>query len=356
MFYNCHTHIFKDEDVPRKFLPLGLVRALSTKAGSRAISKVLNNINPFSDNDAFDRYVKFIEIGKLGSQQKIFEECKRFYPKDTKFIVLSMDMAYMGAGKVPRSFEEQLKKLAEVKKKYPQVIPFIHVDPRRPNVYDLFRKSVEEWGFMGVKLYPPLGYFPYDKGLYPVYEYCTQHNLPVLAHCSPFNPVHFKGKKKELLRLLSESIDPIGTENKSRKELCSAFTNPLNYKHVIKDFPKLRVCFGHFGSGYYWKQYVDDPGDDSNWFVIIRKMIQEYDNFYTDVSFTLNDEVYFSLLKIILYDEKIRTKVLFGSDYYMVETEASERRFGLDLRAYLGEELFTAIAVTNPERFLGLTD
>jgi hypothetical protein len=35
----------------------------------------------------------------------------------------------------------------------------------------------------------------------------------------------------------------------------------------------------------------------------------------------------------------------------MVETEATERRFSIDLRAYLGEADFMAIAKDNPERF-----
>ena len=354
MFYNCHIHIFKDEDVPLKFLPLQLVRFLSTKTGFKVISRFLNNINPFSDNDMFDRYVKFIKIGKLGSQQKIFEECMRFYPKETRFIVLPMDMAFMGAGPVPRPYEKQLEKLADLKRKYPQVIPFIHIDPRREGIFDLFKKSVEEWGFKGVKLYPPLGYFPYDERLHPFYAYCQENNLPIIVHCSPFGPVHFKGKRKELITLLSKSITPIVTEGKSKKELYSMFTNPLNYKHVIRDFNKLRICFGHFGSAYYWEKYIHDPGDENNWFVIIREMIAEYENFYADISFTLNNEVYFPLLKILLGNETLRNKILFGSDYYMVETETNERRFGLDLRAYLGENLFTSIAVTNPEKFLGI--
>ncbi|MGM0613064.1 MAG: hypothetical protein ACQESM_06120, partial [Bacteroidota bacterium] len=61
MFYNVHIHTFKDEDVPRRFLPLGLVRILATKPGFRIVSKILNNLNPFSDKDTFDRYVKFVK-------------------------------------------------------------------------------------------------------------------------------------------------------------------------------------------------------------------------------------------------------------------------------------------------------
>jgi hypothetical protein len=39
----------------------------------------------------------------------------------------------------------------------------------------------------------------------------------------------------------------------------------------------------------------------------------------------------------------------------MVETKTSERMFGLNLRAYLGEDLFKDIAESNPESFLGIS-
>ncbi len=58
-----------------------------------------------------------------------------------------MDMAYMGASKVPRPYDEQLSKLAELKKVYSQLVPFIHIDPRREGVMELLKKCAEEWGF-----------------------------------------------------------------------------------------------------------------------------------------------------------------------------------------------------------------
>lgn len=352
MFTNTHIHIFRDVDIPRRFLPLGLVRILASKPGFFLTAKVLNNLNPFSDNDTLDRYVKFVKIGKLGSQKLIFENCQKFYPSSTQFVILPMDMAFMGAGKVPRPYIEQLSKLAELKNIYSQLHPFIHIDPRREGYLELLKKCVEEWDFVGVKLYPPLGYFPYDERLYPVYEYCQNKGLPIIAHCSPYNPVHFKGKKKDLLELLSKSASPIVTKGKNRKELCSNFTHPHNYKNVLDDFKDLKICLAHFGSEYFWEKYIEEPDKEDNWFVIIKEMISIYKNLYSDISFTLNNQKFFPLLKVLLSDELIRSKVLFGSDYYMVETKSTERRFGLDLRAFIGEENFSAIAKDNPRRFL----
>jgi len=354
MYINTHIHTFRDVDIPRKFLPLQFVRFLASKPGYYLTAKVLNNLNPFSDEDLFNRYLKFVRIGKMGSQQQIFENCSRFYPKNSKFVILPMDMAYMGAGKVPRAYADQLAELGQLKKTHPQTLPFIHIDPRRDGIFDLLKKSVEEWGFKGIKLYPPLGYFPYDERLYPIYEYCQKNNLSVISHCSPYNPVHFKGSKKELFELLSKSDKPIDTKGKSRKKLCSNFSHPNNYSRVLKDFSNLNICLAHFGSEYYWDKYLDNPNEEDNWFVIIKEMLQKYDNLYSDISFTLNNEDFFPLLKVLLGNKKLRNKILFGSDYYMVETKTTELKFSIDLRAYLGEDYFSTIAIDNPQRFLKL--
>ncbi|MBS2097451.1 amidohydrolase family protein [Carboxylicivirga linearis] len=351
MIYNSHIHTFKESDIPRRFLPLGLVRILATKAGFRVVSKLMNNINPFSDEDTFDRYIRFVEIGRMPSQQAIFERCSKFYPDETQFAILAMDMAYMGAGKVPRNYKEQLKELGDLKKTHPQVMPFIHVDPRREGIMDLLKQSIEEWNFEGVKIYPPLGYFPYDERMYPVYEYCQQNNLPVITHCSPFNPVRFKGKKKELIKLLSKSKTPINTKRKKRKELCAYFTHPKNWEYVMNDFPDLKISLAHFGSAYYWEEFLDHPGNPDNWFTIIKDMLPKYKNLYSDISFTLNEKRFYPILKILLGDDELKEKILFGSDYYMVQTETTERNFSIDLRGYLGEKHYKQMAEINPKAF-----
>ena len=352
MYYNCHIHIFTDADVPDRFLPLSLVKILRSTAGYKTISGIMKNLIFWTDNDILDRYIKFVTTGRLGSQQKIFEKCKAFYPDDTKFIVHPMDMAYMGAGKVPRAYKVQLEKLYDLSKTYPQLIPFVHADPRREGILDIIKQCVEVWNFKGVKLYPPLGVFPYDERFDPIYEYCQEKNLPLLTHCSPFKPVHHKGKKKEIKKLLGKSKNPINTKGKSKKELCSYFTFPENFKYVVEKYPDLRICFGHFGSQHYWDKFIHHPEEEGNWMRIIRDLCVNHKNFYADISFTMADIKYFSLLKVMLTNEKLSKKILFGSDYYMVEVESNERRFGLDLRAYLGEENFNKIAIENPKAFL----
>lgn len=62
-------------------------------------------------------------------------------------------------------------------------VVFAGIDPRRGKKgIDLFEKGIKCYGFKGLKLYPPIGFDLDDRSLYPFYEICSGHNIPVLAH------------------------------------------------------------------------------------------------------------------------------------------------------------------------------
>ena len=352
MFYNCHIHTFTKEDVPERFLPLGLVKALNKQRFLTWLQRFLERINPFTRTDRGDQLSLFLSYYKLNHQSEIFAQCQKYYPQGTCFSVLSMDMAFMGAGNVRRPYSQQLDELAEMAAACPQVLPFIHADARRPGIVELCRHYIEQKGFRGIKIYPPLGYFPYDERLDELYAYCDKHHLPVMAHCSQHDPVYFKGSRRDLDALLAHSRSPIGKKGKNRRELCSYFTNPANYLPIIEKYPNIRICFSHFGSMFFWEQYLEQPELRPNWFVDIRELIAAYPQFYADISYVLSSRKCFPLLKTLLADSTVSGKILFGSDFYVTETQANEYRFSVELRAYLGEDYFKLIAVDNPKKFL----
>ena len=352
---NIHTHTFLEKDIPRDFLPLGLVRVLNTKVGYFMLSRILKNLNPFSNQDQFERYITFVKIGKSNTQADILQMCAEQYPEGTTFVIHPMDMAYMEAGPVPRPYKEQLLELTRLM--YGQVvtcpkssiIPFIHIDPRRPNYYDLFTWAMSE-GFGGVKLYPPLGIFPYDERLDCIYEYCQANKIPVLAHCSPGNPVYYRGSRKKLIALLQSGVrtgrDSVRTgrdlsyDNLTNRDLCAYFTHPANYQYVFEKFPDLKICLAHFGR-------------ENEWDKIIRRMMQQYPNLYCDISYSLYDQEHWGYLKVLLSTDSIfRQRCMFGSDWYMNAVECNEKQFSINLRAYLGEDLWHQIAVINPHKYL----
>jgi uncharacterized protein len=66
----------------------------------------------------------------------------------------------------------------------------VGVDPRwGQDGIDLFERAICEFGFDGMKLYPPCGYALSDKALWPYYELCSEYSLPVLSHIGASSPV-----------------------------------------------------------------------------------------------------------------------------------------------------------------------
>ena len=64
-----------------------------------------------------------------------------------------------------------------------RLIVFAGVHPGRgEGGMNILKKGIEEYGFKGVKLYPPFGFKINDERLDVFYAYCNSNNLPVLIH------------------------------------------------------------------------------------------------------------------------------------------------------------------------------
>lgn len=351
--YNCHIHTFTAENIlPNNFLTRWVVKLMRREWLRKILLWVFGRILMGMKKDSVTLIDRFFARGAFESQQKIFDHVKKQYPENTRFIALSLDFEYMGIGIPMRPFESQLKELSDLRDANKNaLIPFCSVDPRRPNVVEEFKRWHQEYKFKGVKIYPNLGFYPYDPVLMEIYEYCQKNQLPVLAHCSPGG-----------IRKLGISV-----------EEAREFANPANYKQVLREFPNLHICLAHFGGSEEWEKHLtgETPreGDQATWLTIIMDMLRArkrdkrskmYPNLYTDVSYTLFTEMpsyrpfnYFNFLNVLLEDRDIRGHVLFGTDYYMVEREKiSEKEVSIGLRALLGEKLYFQLAHYNPKKFL----
>lgn len=341
IIYNCHNHTFTHENIPNGYFPLFLVQAARVKPLRWALRNAMKVVVPWTKNDKVHRYSAFIKATYRETQEENFKHLSGYYPEKTKFIILPMDMAYMGAGKVIEDIDGQHNELARLaaKPEYKNtLIPFAHIDPRRPESLNRLKSLVEEKNFKGVKIYPTLGYGPGDDILMKeIYPYMVEKNIPLMAHCSPGSV-----NSKEISR-----------------DRAHAFADPYNYRRVMDEHPDLRVCLGHFGGIDEWRRHLNEPRDPHNptWLTKIKSLIKsgDYPNLYTDISYTIfNYRENAPLLKILLEDSEILEKVLFGSDFYMVESEKySERRLSTDLRSELGENKFWKIANENPQVYLG---
>jgi predicted TIM-barrel fold metal-dependent hydrolase len=354
---NCHSHIFNRDCVPDKFLPLWLrplANLLLNRKTSHGLAKLTELFGRKNLSQLIKKFHYFLAIGDLKSQLEIFKLLQSFYPGGTKFCILTMDMQYMGAGGVAKDFETQLEELAAIKRDPAYrdlILPFIFTHPERPLIFTLVKRYIEEEGFAGLKLYPSLGYYPFDKRLDLVFSYAEQYGIPVTTHCAR-GGIYYKWDIRDRVHPITGKVYP----KSKNKYFTDIYTDPTNYHYLLHKFPELKINLAHFGGYDEWQKYLEntiiDQDGETNWFTTIRELITSYPNVYTDVSYTLFNKELIPLLKVVLEDSIIKNKVLFGSDFYMTEIEESEREFCINLRASLGEQQFKLIAEENPEIFL----
>ncbi|WP_310618581.1 amidohydrolase family protein [Flexibacterium corallicola] len=359
---NCHSHLFTLKHVPDRFLPFGLSRILDHIIFQKQVLWLLRLLSFGHTKSLLARYANFLEIGGKDTQEEVYKVLNSYYPKNTRYIVLPMDMAWMEAGKPPVSLEEQHKELAELAlKEKGLLLPFIAVDPRRQRIGgQSLTKMVEELldykhddgitVFKGIKLYPPLGYLPDDPALSELWHLCEEKSLPLMTHCS-------KGGIKS--RALSW-------------DTAASYADPDHFIPVLRKHPNLRLCLAHMGGQTDWQRYFQAPSSrrpapldapaheraHMNWLSKIMQMIesQQFPNLYTDISYTVfYIRQNMPSLKIFLLNDVLRSKTLFGSDFYMSERETFEERYlSMKLRSELGEKTYRQIACQNPLDYLGL--
>lgn len=425
VYYNTHAHCFTIDHVPENFaerliwlyalFPISwikkhkIIQWIVKMLNKPIVLKLLKLI--WKDIDkSLNRLLSFIRFFDIAKTQKeMVDLLKGYYPPKTIFVLLTMDMEFMGAGKPFHSFNQQIEELALLKAnpKYSTLIhPFVFVDPRRQDVFKIVETTIEQKKFTGIKLYPALGYFPFDKRLKSVYEYAVKYDLPLTTHCIA-GVVFFRGTKQEAFENLTHHPAVINQPLFGKKaiDFTLNFTHPLNFNCLMdvdilkklwgedaEDFRDLKICMGHFGGNDEWNKYLTDPWlpayDNPNggslnienawfdemdknckitrkaysWFSVIIDMMRKFPKMYSDISYTISDDRTFPLLKLLLTSNyytqpigshpSISSRILFGTDFFVVSKAGSEREMSIKLREYLGDDLFEVIACENPIRFL----
>jgi predicted TIM-barrel fold metal-dependent hydrolase len=291
-------------------------RGQSRVMRSNLLFDLLVWINPGS-NDIFERTARFLKIAERPTQAEVFEQVALQYPKDnTVFIVLPMDMTFMNLGDLDASIEEQHDELLKMAQDSGErIIPFYAADPRHPDIVERVKKELVPGRFHGIKIYPNLGYRPDDPKLMEIYKLCIKGDFPVMTHCSP------------------GGIWRYGVTRQTRREN----SKPENYREILdmKGYGTLKLCLAHFGGIEEWKKHLrgrvgPGEGQERPWVKTVYDMIAsgKYPNLYTDISYTLFtpkvEGLYIDVvdyLKVLLSNPLVRRRVLFGSDYYMVERE-----------------------------------
>ncbi len=241
-----------------------------------------------------------------------------------------------------------------------------------PGAFLPVRYAIERGGFLGVKLYPPVGFRPIGNGvngqnasgmehlppgmgpkldveLMKLYRYCVANDVPIMAHVGEANAFDERFKR---------------------------FAHPDNWGQVLSQpgLSGLRLSLGHLGipEGVDTKKKKLTPGDIQNgWAWSAMKVMRVFPNVYADLANAkVNPEdrrlarVDAEILKHLLKDATLRRllseRLMFGTDFFMntlfrKDFDEYDETVHDALRSLgLGETFFEGFFSGNALRFLGV--
>ena len=304
-FTNIHIHVFNSECAPENFLriiDLGLVRRypapvkkfLQNKYVRKGIWKINGLISKKSRRSGLDKYLSFLNVGTQYSQMQIFEmahSVAKNYDSEARVVTLTLNMDYMDnqGAKPAKNFATQIEEIKRIKTFYPdQLFPFLGVDPRAKSGKDLLNWTRQnfEYGvtssktnkaypyFAGIKLYPGLGFFPFDPRLDALYAYAEANGIPIMTHCTRSGSQYVGSLIESLIPHKPDMIMPdqaspeaiqaqqeiyaridryyhegwVKNSKRGGNDLaCDLFGHPQNYVPVMLKYPKLKICLAHMG-------------------------------------------------------------------------------------------------------------
>ena len=224
----------------------------------------------------------------------------------------------------------------------------------RPGSLQPLRAAIEDLGFVGAKVYPPVGFLPIgnaewehhqrsglgkplDLALRAFYAYCEAEDVPVMTHAN---------------------------ESNGYATGFGILAGPEHWEKVLQEFPNLRLNLGHFGHL---------TGEDKElgletcelWMRQIAVLMERYPNVYADTGFspTLDAqedrERYAALLKDLFTTyRKASKRLMYGSDYWL-NTLSINHEAAVDGLSALFDGLDghrASFMGRNALRFLGLLD
>ena len=244
--YNLHDFLYRYSiliDTKSKWLQAGIILlvVLFYKSGRNLLLfivknafAVLRNLPGRETKKLFERYLTIGRFAFHTTQRSTLGDLKDQYPDDSGFVILPMDMEFMDAGEPSINYKEQMKDLADLKNKN-HIYPFVFADPRRiekegTGYFDyevingkvvlktcFIKEYIEQKEFSGFKIYPALGYYPFDPLLLPLWKYAEQNNIPILTHCVR-GPMYYRGVKKREWNYHPVFEEVIDEEDKNVKD------------------------------------------------------------------------------------------------------------------------------------------
>jgi len=358
-----------------KFVAKGIDSITDVKVGAAIMQLLLTRSGNWGK-----RYASFLKIGKSADQLSVFETMMQQYDDPTmKFTALTMFMEKCGADISESGFEGQLEEILLIKKQYPDnLLIFLGIDPRWKFSGEELKETVERYfetrlkinssrsvyPFVGLKLYPSMGFYAFDERLKKTFEWAAENDVPVLSHCNylggifnndtsyikgnlnPFDPYsgkkysdNFPGIPPPEYKAKNNFFKKILGTNKNDANLntCSYFLEPVSYKAIIEHFHNkpgskpLKICLAHFGGDTHI--IAEHTGKKTgklygmlqeNWCSQIKSLLK-FPGVYTDISYALsNPKIHDPVFKE-LNEPAYGERILFGTDFFLTERELPEK-------------------------------
>ena len=296
----------------------------------KKISDLLDNSDRDAERADILDFINFLRIALLPGIRDVTDHLMAEIKKDDAVIALMMDITKDGTP--PGLFETQLKGTSDMVLAYPgSLFPFVAVNPNRGNHYEIMERALTTMGFVGVKLYPSLGYDIDSPEMRKVYEYCQKNNVPIMQHCND-GGFNYKDNAEK--------------------------SNPVYWEPVLKDYEQLKICFGHFGGD---DNFVRSAIATNTWTGTILDLMERYEGVYADIAYhdaPMKDEEleanYFKNMRMLLDNERYNKKILFGTDFYMVRMRIREKNHWKWFEKRITPTHFRQISEINPLDFLGM--
>lgn len=274
--------------------------------------------------------IAFLRIALLPDIRHVTDALMEQLTRDDGVVALTMDIT--GDGANGKLLEQQLADTAAQILAWPgRFFPFVAVNPRRPEHFSIMETALAGRGFVGVKLYPSLGYRVDSAELFRVYAHCEERGVPILMHCSRGGFYH----------------DEPARDN----------SDPALWLPILEKHPRLKICFGHFGGA----ENLAGPAPPSRWTATILSLMEKYGQVYADLAFHSEpmkggetEKNYFTNLTALLQDARYRSRILFGTDFFLSRQRLTEKNYWSYFRGFLSEEDFSQICEANPAGYLGL--
>ena len=344
----------------------------------KSIFPIFNKIISKKGMELLERYLLMGRFALYGSQKNVAQRALHQLPPGSEMVILPMDMDYMGAGKTKirrdllktkvknlkngweasdyeDTYKYQMRELWEFVRTRrasdspEQYHPFLFVDPRRTqeegaNFFDyelvngrmslkpcFIKTYMEDRKFSGFKIYPALGYYPFDEYLLPIWRYASENNIPIMTHCV-IGVIYYRGKKQKAWNFhpvfkqhykdkRTNPSEPMLLTQIKNVALQFNFTHPMNYlclleekflKEVLKqaksdevrdlfgykdeatplayNLSNLKICLAHYGGEEEWTKYLETDRD-----VYSRSIVKDPD---VGIEFMKNSQGKFSDSKI----------------------------------------------------------